>query len=182
MQLETYKEGIKLYNSQNTSKKQLKENFVIRLTEFNKLWRAISKSDMHNPEQHFIVQGVRGSGKTTLLSRIALEIEDDESLSSWLIPIVFKEEEYGITSLFTLWERVCEELDESHQNLFSGLLDQVESLEETDPKQAFNILNSYLCKTEKKIILFIDNLVELFEHFNQKEQDILREVLITNNK
>jgi len=181
MQLETYKEGIKLYNSQNTSKKQLKENFVIRLTEFNKLWREISKSDMQNPEQHFIVQGVRGSGKTTLLSRIALEVEDDESLASWLIPIVFKEEEYGITSLFTLWERVCEELDESHKNLFTGLLDQVESLEEIDPKQAFNILNSYLCKTEKKIILFIDNLVELFEHFNQKEQDTLREVLITNN-
>jgi len=181
MQIETYKEGVKLYNSQNTSNKMLRDNFVIRLHEYNKLWKAISTVSMRHPEQHYIVQGVRGAGKTTLLSRLALEIEDDKSLSNWLIPIVFKEEEYGITSLFTLWERVCEELDENHQSDFSGLLDHVESLPEMDPKQALNILDACLVKANKKIILFIDNIVELFDHFNPKEQDTLREVLITNN-
>jgi hypothetical protein len=181
MQLETYKEGIKLYNSQSTSSQMLKDNFVIHLKEYKKLWCAISETDMKEPQQHFIVQGVRGSGKTTLLSRLALEVADDPKLSPWLIAVVFKEEEYGITSLFGLWERVCEELDEAHGATFTGLLNSVESLEETDPKQALNILDSHLAKANKKIILLIDNLIELFEHFSPKEQDILREVLLTNN-
>lgn len=180
MQLDDYKEGIKLYNPQSTSAQMLKNNFVIRLHEYRKLWRAIEQADMTNPEQHFIVQGVRGAGKTTLLSRLALAVEEDENLSKWLIPVVFKEEEYGITSLFTLWERVAEELD-NHSNTYSGLLDDIDALEETDPKQAVNLLNSYLRKNHNKIILFIDNLVELFQNFNTREEETLREVLITNN-
>ncbi|MFT4925961.1 MAG: tetratricopeptide (TPR) repeat protein [Phenylobacterium sp.] len=181
MQLDDYKEGIKLYNPQQTSAKMLKDNFVIRLYEYKKLWRAIEKADMQNPEQHYIIQGLRGAGKTTLLSRLALAVTEDQALSKWLIPVVFKEEEYGITSLFTLWERVAEELDSHHHSAFSGLLDDIDALEATDPKQAINLLNSYLTKSQHKIILFIDNLVELFQNFNKKEEETLREVLITNN-
>lgn len=181
MQIETYKEGVKLYNSQNTSHEMLKANFVIRLHEYKKLWKAISTTQMLHPEQHYIVQGVRGSGKTTLLSRLALEVEDDPSLSLWLIPIVFKEEEYGITSLFSLWERVCEELGENNKDDFKDLLDKLDTVTTMDPKQALNILDANLSKANKKVILFIDNIVELLDNFNPNEQDILREVLITNN-
>lgn len=180
MQIETYKEGVKLYNSQNTSHEMLKANFVIRLHEYKKLWKAISTTQMLHPEQHYIVQGVRGSGKTTLLSRLALEVEDDPSLSQWLIPIVFKEEEYGITSLFSLWERVCEELDENNKDDFKDLLDKLDTVTTMDPKQALNIIDANLSKANKKVILFIDNIVELLDNFNPNEQDILREVLITN--
>ncbi len=181
MQIKNYKEGVKLYNSQNTSAEMVKENFVIRLREYKKLWQAIFNADMKHPEQHYIIQGVRGSGKTTLLRRLAIEVEESEKLSSWLLPITFKEEEYGISSLFTFWERIAEELCDYDHGAFTSLFDNIDQLEDTETKQLINLINQALIKNKKKIILFIDNIAELFEQFNQTESEILREVLTTNN-
>ena len=65
MPTEHYKEAIKLYNPQNASNTTIKDIFVIRLKEYNKIWKDIERSNMEYPEQHFIVQGIRGSGKST---------------------------------------------------------------------------------------------------------------------
>jgi tetratricopeptide (TPR) repeat protein len=177
-----YKEAIKLYNPQNASNATIKATFVIRLKEFDKIWKDIKNSKMSHPEQHYIIQGIRGSGKSALLTRLSIAIEEDSDLSTWLIPILFREEEYGITSLFTFWERIAEELAEHplYAGQFAGLLDKIENLEE-DPKAAFKLLDSYLVKANKKIILFIDNLAELFETYSRNEEEMLREVLSQNN-
>ena len=179
--LREYKEGIKLYNSQNTSKAQLKENFVIRLREYKKIYKAIVDAKMEHPEQAYIIQGVRGAGKTTLLARLALAVEEHEELSNWLIPLLFKEEEFGITSLFTFLERIAEELEETNPQQFEGLIDKFEDMAEANPKKAINLLDSYLNKAKKKVILFIDNLVELFEYFSKDDEVIFREILTTNS-
>ncbi|MDX2370797.1 MAG: AAA family ATPase [Colwellia sp.] len=181
MQINNYKEGVKLYNSQNTSAEMVKDNFVIRLREYNKLWKAIINSDMKHPEQHYIVQGVRGAGKTTMLRRLAIAVEESKELSSWLIPITFKEEEYGISSLFTFWERIAEELSEYDHTLFDSLFDTIDQLKESEIKQLISHINQALVNNHKKIILFIDNIAELFEQFNQVESEMLREILTTNS-
>ena len=182
MPIEHFKEAIKLYNPQNASNATIKDTFVIRLKEFDKLWKAIKCSKMLYPEQHFIVQGIRGSGKSTLLTRLSIEVEEDKDLSQWLIPLLFREEEYGITSLFTFWEHIAEELTEHslYADQFAGLLEKMEALED-NPKAAFKLLDSYLLKANKKIILFIDNLAELFEVYSKNEEEMLREVLSQNN-
>ena len=181
MPTEHYKEAIKLYNPQNASKATLKATFVIRIKEFEKIWKAIKNSKMLHPEQHYIIQGIRGSGKSTLLTRLSIAVEEDQDLSKWLIPILFREEEYGITSLFTFWELIAEELTEHplYADQFVGLSDKIEALED-DPKAAFKLLDSYLIKAGKKIILFIDNLAELFEVYTKNEEEMLREVLSQN--
>lgn len=181
MQVNNYKEGVKLYNSQNTSAEMVKDNFVIRLREYNKLWKAIVNSDMKHPEQHYIVQGVRGAGKTTLLRRLAIAVEESKELSPWLIPITFKEEEYGISSLFTFWERIAEELSEYDHALFDALFDRIDTLKESEVKHLISHINQGLVNNHKKIILFIDNIAELFEQFDQVESELLREILTTNN-
>lgn len=181
MQHENFKESIKLYNSQIASAELVKTNFVIRLREFNKIWNDIENSTMQHPEQHYIVQGVRGAGKTTLLRRLAIEIEEHTELSQWLIPVTFKEEEYGITSLFTFWEKVAEILEETSQAEFAPLVDQIDELTTSDPKLLFKVVNSFLNKANKKVVLFIDNIVDIFEHFGEKEEEVLREILTTNN-
>lgn len=182
MLTEHYKEAIKLYNPQNASNATIKATFVIRLKEFDKIWKDIKNSKMSHPEQHYIIQGIRGSGKSTLLTRLSIEVEEDKDLSTWLIPILFREEEYGITSLFTFWERIAEELCEHprYADQFAGLLDKIENMED-DPKAAFKLLDSYLVKANKKIVLFIDNLAELFETYSRNEEEMLREVLSQNN-
>ncbi len=182
MPTEHYKEAIKLYNPQNASNATIKDTFVIRLKEFDKIWKDIKRSKMEHPEQHYIIQGIRGSGKSTLLIRLAIEIEEHQALSKWLIPILFREEEYGINSLFSFWEHIAEALTEHevYAEDFVGLSDKIETFED-DPKAAFKLLDSYLVKASKKIILFIDNLAELFEIYTDNEEAMLREVLSQNN-
>jgi putative ribosome biogenesis GTPase RsgA len=72
MQTETYKPAIALYNVQHVCPDLLKDNFVVRLRQYDKIWPSIETSKMDFPEQCFIVQGVSGAGKTTLLSRLAI--------------------------------------------------------------------------------------------------------------
>ncbi|KAF7787863.1 hypothetical protein PRUB_a2376 [Pseudoalteromonas rubra] len=182
MQLDDYKEGVKLYNAQNASDQFIKTHFVIRLKEYKKIWRAIASTNKEVPEQNYLIQGVRGAGKTTLLRRLAIELTQSDALNTWLLPVTFKEEEYGISSLFTLWERVAEELEEHYHDQFAGLLDGLDAIagQDPDPKAAIQLLSDRLKKQDKRVVLFIDNLVELFENFNRKETEILREVLTTN--
>ena len=182
MPTEHYKQAIKLYNPQNASNATIKDTFVIRLKEYDKIWKDIERSKMEHPEQHYIIQGIRGSGKSTLLIRLSIAIEEHKTLSKWLIPILFREEEYGINSLFSFWEHIAEELTEHlvYADDFVGLSDKIETFED-DPKAAFKLLDSYLVKANKKIILFIDNLAELFEIYSENEEAMLREVLSQNN-
>ncbi|QTL35748.1 AAA family ATPase [Pseudoalteromonas viridis] len=182
MQLDDYKEGVKLYNAQNASDQFIKTHFVIRLKEYKKIWCAIASTNKEVPEQNYLIQGVRGAGKTTLLRRLAIELAHSDALNTWLLPVTFKEEEYGISSLFTLWERVAEELEEHYHDQFAGLLDGLDAIagQDPDPKAAIQLLSERLKKQDKRVVLFIDNLVELFENFNRKETEILREVLTTN--
>ncbi len=182
MPSERYKEAIKLYNPQNASNATIKDTFVIRLKEFNKIWKDIKSAEMLRPEQHYVIQGIRGSGKSTLLTRLAIEVEEHQTLSKWLIPILFREEEYGINSLFAFWEHIAEELTEHlvYADQFIGLSDEIEQFE-NNPKAAFKLLDSYLIKANKKIILFIDNIAELFEIYSENEEAMLGEVLSQNN-
>ena len=61
-------------------------------------------------------------GKTTLLLRLSYEIENDDDLREWLIPVVLKEEAYyGIRHLYRLWETIAQEL-EGKNKAFSGLV------------------------------------------------------------
>ncbi|WP_233402822.1 AAA family ATPase [Marinomonas transparens] len=178
-----YKNEIpKKYNPQNTSTAVLKSTFAIRLKEFKRLWKAISQSDMASPEQHYIIQGVRGAGKTTLLTRLYIEVEESDSLSPWLIPIQLKEEEYGISSLFSFWLRIAEDLEEHplYKTNFKDLTETIEDIEPEegeDAKAAFNLLNNALNEHQQKIIIFIDNIAELFDHFSDMDLAILREIL-----
>ncbi|HIQ15401.1 MAG TPA: ATP-binding protein, partial [Leucothrix sp.] len=176
----------KKYNPQNTSRDVLKETFTIRLKEYDRIWADIKKSKMNKPEEHYIVQGVRGSGKTTLLTRLTYAIEDDEKLSKKLIAVQLKEEEYGISNLFSLWLRIAEDLEEhfEYAQLFKGLVSDIEALEYeegVEEKSAFKLINKRLKDNGKKIILLVDNIVELFDNFSDNEKAILREILSQNN-
>ena len=139
---------------------------------------------MECPEQHYIVQGVRGSGKTTLLTRLAIEIEESELTTDRLLAVQLREEEYGVSNLFSFWLRIAEDLESHYQysDCFDGLVNDIEGLDEgEEAKSAFRLLNLKLESCEKKICLFVDNIVELFDNFSRNEKEILREVLSQNS-
>lgn len=173
---------LNIYNPSEQTKRELIDNFIIRINEFEKIYNVIKTDVMKNAPQHFIIQGVRGSGKTTLLLRIYYEIIENENLNKWLIPIRFNEEQYGISKLYKLWENIAKEL-ENTDDTYLGLLDEMQKSidNENYEEHCYNILFLKLKENKKKIVVFIDNIGDRLEKFTKKEQQRLREVLITNN-
>jgi len=173
---------LNIYNPSQQTKKELVENFIIRINEFEKIYNVIKTDVMKNAPQHFIIQGVRGSGKTTLLLRIFYEITENNNLCKWLIPIRFNEEQYGISKLYKLWENISKEL-ENTDDTYLGLLDEMQKSidNENYEEYCYNLLFLKLKENGKKLIVFIDNIGDRLDKFTKKELQRLREVLITNN-
>jgi DNA-binding transcriptional regulator GbsR (MarR family)/TPR repeat protein len=174
-----------IYNPDNQTKEQLIDSFVVRLKTFERLFSDIREAKMESPEQHYLIEGKRGMGKTTLLLRLGYAVENEESLNSWLVPIVFNEEEYSIRRLYKLWERIAILLAEKDPR-FAGLFDEMDKSYPNYPSEdeyeyaISNLLNTRLEEKGKKLILFIDNFGDIFSKFNKQEIQRLRTVLQTN--
>ena len=156
-------------------------NFVIRLKEFDELFHAIKTDKMAQPPQHYIIQGQRGYGKSTLLWRLKIEIEDDDDLRGQLIPVMFDEEQYGVLNLARLWEEVIEILADRDET-FEPLARKVDALYDADnpEEEIYNHLTAELKKRKIKLVLLLDNFNDLIGKFTRKENQRLREVLLTS--
>ncbi len=169
-----------IYNPASQSPEEIVSNFVIRLREFDELFQAIKNDKMEKPPQHFIIQGQRGYGKTTLLLRLNHEIINDSGLNQWLLPVMFGEEQYNIQTLAKLWEEVIDILEDRYDS-FAGLSDKVDPLYDSGSpeEKIFELLIEALKTKNKKIVLFLDNFGDMIEKFSRKENQRLREILIT---
>ncbi len=161
-----------IYNPLNQDKKSLLDNFVIRQKEFNTLFRDIKNSKLNQTSQNFLIQGQRGSGKTTLLAKLRYEIEDDKKLSHLLV-IQFTEEQYNIFSLNRLWEAVADILEEIIG--FEEIVNEMDTFKDED--DYYFLLDKYLKKNRKKLILLIDNFGDILDKLKEKEHKKLRDIL-----
>ena len=169
-----------IYNPGNQTSEEIISNFVVRLPEFDELFGAIKNDKMEKPPQHYLIQGQRGYGKTTLLLRLNIEIKRDKELNCWLYPIMFNEEQYGMLTLAKLWEEVIDILENDYEE-FSGLSDQIDKLYDkiSPEEEIFKLLNNELKRKNKKLVILLDNFGDRIQNFNKKENQRLREVLIT---
>lgn len=156
--------------------------FVIRTQEFDDLYQSLCDGDYAVPQQHCIVVGQRGQGKTTLLRRLMIAVENNEQLSTFLIPVKFAEEQYQIRSLSRLWEEVADYLQSIYPQEFHDILDQMEAHFDDDDYEltCFSLLENYLICKDRKLLLLIDNIDELLGKLKTKEQHQLREILISS--
>jgi DNA-binding transcriptional regulator GbsR (MarR family) len=171
-----------VYNPQEMPEDQFVERFVVRRDTLDSLLQLIRSAAPEQPFKHTIIQGLRGQGKTTLLRKLSICVRDDVELSPWLIPILFREEEYSVTTLCRLWELAAEHLDEWPE--FEGLSDQYEEAYQSPhyEKDCFSILADALEKTDKTLLLLIDNLGEMLGKFGIRDQQRLREILTTSRR
>ena len=171
------------YNPNEIDKKTFLANFVVRQETFNEIFDDIKRTDFSVPSQHTVIIGQRGQGKTTLLRKLYIEIEEDKQLSTFLIPIQFAEEQYQIRSLCSLWELIAEMLEEYDEKLFGNVVDVMEKYSQDDDYEydCFDYLEKEIKKRNKKVVLLIDNIDELFGKLKEKETRHLREILLTSS-
>jgi len=171
------------YTPDEMSEEDFLKRFVIRLDIFQEIFDDIKSSDYNIPNQHYIVVGQRGQGKTSLLRKIQIEVKNDKRLSKFLLPIKFAEEQYQIRSLSRFWEEVADYLQSIYSDIFPTILDDMEKYFEDDDYEikAFSYLEKTIKKTDKKLLLLIDNIDELIAKFNEKEQRQFREILLSSS-
>ncbi|MFT6963530.1 MAG: Cdc6-like AAA superfamily ATPase, partial [Flammeovirgaceae bacterium] len=174
-----------IYNPSQLSEEELIERFIVRKKIFSKLFKFISEADMKYPETHFLIEGQRGMGKTTLLLRLYYAVKNEPELNTWLVPVIFSEELYGVRTLTDFWETVAEGLEEEEAGFF-GLSDKIEQLrdqcdsEDDCERFVFDLLDKQLEQGGKKVILFVDNFVDLIKNMPKKQIQRFREVLQTS--
>ncbi|MDV3877721.1 hypothetical protein CMU01_16955 [Elizabethkingia anophelis] len=169
-------------NTGNQGKDRLINGFVVRLKIYNNILQELRLSTGDKPEQNYLIIGQRGAGKTTLLYRLKYAIEDDEDLYKSIIPIMFNEEQYNLINLINLWESIAEQLDEIEG--FSGIDNAVQKEmtgEKNEEEKLYELIEKWLRKNNKKIVLFIENIDVLLKKFGKEGQQRLREVLTTSN-
>ncbi|WP_367155939.1 tetratricopeptide repeat protein [Methylomonas sp. HYX-M1] len=171
-----------IYNPQEMQEDLFVERFVVRRDTLAELLQRIRETEPEQSFKHTIIQGLRGQGKTTLLRKLSICVRDDAELSPWLIPVLFREEEYSVTSLCRLWELVGDYLAERPE--FEALPDRFEEAYASPhyEKDCFSILADALQQADKSVLLLIDNLGEMLEKFDIRDQQRLREILQTNRR
>lgn len=171
-----------LYNPQEMREDLFRKSFVVRRALLEDLLRDIRDTAPGAAFQHTILQGQRGQGKTTLLRKLSLCVGDDPALSTWLIPVLFREEEYSVVALCRLWERTADYLAESPG--FEHLPDEFEAglASPHYEKDCFDILARALEREDKCLLLLIDNFGEMLDKFGKTDQQRFREILLTSRR
>ncbi|WP_427501501.1 hypothetical protein ACQE3E_08265 [Methylomonas sp. MED-D] len=171
-----------IYNPQEMQEDLFVERFVVRRDTLVELLQRVRETGPNQLFKHTIIQGLRGQGKTTLLRKLSICVRDDAEMSPWLIPVLFREEEYSVTSLCRLWELVAEHL--ADQPEFETLPDQYEEAYQSPhyEKDCFSILGDALQQADKSVLLLIDNLGEMLGKFELRDQQRLREILQTSRR
>ena len=92
----------RMYNPGFLTDDELAAAFCVRTSEFESIVETL-QDNTGNSNQHLIVIGPRGSGKTNLLLRVALEVRRQADLADRLLPVVFSEESYVVSTCGEFW-------------------------------------------------------------------------------
>lgn len=168
-------------NTGNLDKTALIEGFVIRKPVFDLIFNQIQSLPGSTNKCNFIIIGQRGFGKTTLLYRLKYAIEDATSIYKHILPVMFSEEQYNITELENFWECIAEYLQDNYH--WKGIRKEIQA-QFNKPKYeeaTLNIVERWIEKEKKKIIVFIENIDVFFKKIGVESQVRLEAVLQKSN-
>ena len=161
---------------------QFKAEFVVRKDVFEQIYSDIKEDKMEHPPQHFMILGQRGMGKTTLLLRLKYAIEDDKSLNTWLLPLIFNEEQYAMSDLALFFEHIAEliaDKNAAYQSLLAQM--RVHEFEDDYDQKSFDVLAKALKDNRQKIAVFHDNFGVFLNKIGKIAVHRLRNILMNSS-
>ncbi len=173
------------------SAETLQQVSVGREQQLHRILQALDEATHSRGHKHFMLVGPRGIGKTHLLLLIyhslmgAIDSSDvDETVRSSWIPIVFAEEEYGITSLLDLLIAVLTRLAERNGDArIHTLLQRVNSVHPPGEKELEAVLEFFQRRQEEDVrcLLLLDNAQDSLGSFTEEDKGRLRDVLMSKD-
>jgi tetratricopeptide (TPR) repeat protein len=137
--------------------------------------------------KHRLILGQRGMGKTSILRRIVLGISDDPKLSKVLLPLTFREEQYNVHNLYTLWcnclDALCDYFERTGQCEKARALDQeVAALthrggdpqDKDEGEAALAVLKEWSKREGKRPLLMLDNIDLILDGLEKQHWSLRR--------
>ena len=155
------------YNPGFLSEDELIATFCARQSEFESMIETLGDCTTSS-NRHLLVIGPRGSGKTTLLLRVAAEVRRDADLSSRLMPVVFAEESYQVSTCGEFWleclSRLADQTSRKHQIDLARSWEDLRGIRD-DEMLALRCLNAVLefaAIVDKRLVLVVENMNTMF--------------------
>ncbi|MCP4295490.1 MAG: AAA family ATPase [Proteobacteria bacterium] len=172
-----------IHNPGSISKKTLLEEFVAREDLLEDLLSIIEQNQRDEPQQHALLIGSRGMGKTTTLYAVAYKVEDDPALRNEWLPLIFSEENYGIGDLADFWLEAVRFLEATLKSDDQSADLLLEENPENLAEQAQELFLGILAKENKRALLLLDNLNEIFNAISdERELHELRSFLMEDSR
>jgi tetratricopeptide (TPR) repeat protein/predicted transcriptional regulator len=153
--------------NQATAEERLR-TFVARHDTLENLLTRVKEFD--SGARHCILIGPRGIGKTHLLLLLADTIEADENLGPEWIVVRFAEEEYSISTLAELFQRVIELMPDGNTDNIKRNADL-----------ALAYISDYCKDHNKHVLLLMDNIQLYLQQFTDVEIGRMRDILMSKS-
>ncbi|MCY4672707.1 MAG: AAA family ATPase [Bacteroidetes bacterium] len=170
------------------SDEEVIKQFVVRNHELQTVL-DILHDNIETPScQHTLIVGPRGQGKTMLLARTAAELRSNEQFSEYLLPVRFMEESQEIFNMADFWLETLFHLARECQQFGSQLGQELNIRHSVLSKKwgsdlledlARNAVLDVADQLDRKLVLMIENLQELFKDVDENFGWKLRKILQT---
>ena len=173
----------RLYNPAQLTPDELKASFIARKETLAEMLRLIREQPRGRPCQHLMLIGPRGIGKTTLGLRFLHAVGESPALAANWQPVPFYEESYNVGDLAAFWLAALRHLTRAtHDPQWEDRADAL-AKDERDTERlaayALAALMDFCQASEKRLILFVENLDTVFEQLrDEREVHALRATLI----
>lgn len=182
--------SIRKYNPGTLDDEDVINNYISRKAIFQKLIKEIESETNDSIPQHHLIIGQRGMGKTTLLKRIEVEIKTKEDLNQHFVPVLYPEEQYNIDRLSKFWFNTLDQLldyidtqiSSEEANTIDNQVQQIINAyeEEVLADKAYKLVLQAIGKINKRPVLLIDNIDQLFSLLKENELWQIRQKITDN--
>jgi hypothetical protein len=151
--------------------------FFQRHQTAEQLVELVSESVFSKNKHYTLLIGPWGIGKTHLVSLVYHRIVAKEELKDRLAIAWLREEEWGVSSFFDLILRILRSLSKAYsdEELDKQVVELYQGFPESAEKQAIELLKDFL--TTRTLLLFMENLDEIFQGLGDEGQKKLRSFL-----
>lgn len=178
--------NLAVYNPAILDDNEFMEGFVARHELTERLLSRLREITPKNVARHLLLIGQRGMGKTSMLRRLALGVSQDADLSTVLIPLTFREEQYNVHNLHVFWCNCLDALGDYLEK--TGFHDQATQLDlevgklsskgsDPDGAAACALFKEWCNKEGKRPLLLVDNIDLIFSGLKEQHQWGLRRIL-----